>query len=214
MQFGEAIELVRHRGQLMQEAVPLGQGAMAAVLGLDDAGVEAACREAAQGEVVEAVNFNAPGQVVIAGHMTAVNRAIETARARGAKRAMLLPVSVPSHSSLMTGAAAKLGERLNDVTIRMPDVPEVFTVDVQTHQSVEGIRRALTEQLHKPVRWADTVRAMIAGGARTIVECGPGKVLTSLNRRIQKGGELAMLSIDEPESLARALALCRERKNA
>jgi [acyl-carrier-protein] S-malonyltransferase len=214
MEFGAGIDLVRTRGQLMQEAVPLGQGAMAAILGLDDADVVAACSEAAQGQVVEAVNFNAPGQVVIAGQTSAVERAIETAKARGAKRALLLPVSVPSHSSLMTGAAEKLAIHLQQVEIRMPNVPDVFTVDVQTHTSPDGIRKALTEQLHKPVRWADTVRAMLAGGVRTIIECGPGKVLTSLNRRIQKGPELAVLAIDEPESLARALATCRERQNA
>lgn len=212
--FPAAVDLVRTRGRLMQEAVPLGQGAMAAILGLDDEAVEVACKVAADGEVVEAVNFNAPGQVVVAGNTSAVNRAIEQAKQRGAKRATLLPVSVPSHSSLMFGAAEKLAERLRDVEIRMPDVPEVFTVDLRTHESPDGIRMALKEQLHKPVRWADTVRTMFGSGVRTVVECGPGKVLTSLNRRIQKGSELATFPIDSPASLAKALAACRERKNA
>jgi [acyl-carrier-protein] S-malonyltransferase len=197
----------------MQEAVPLGTGAMAAILGLDDAEVVAACADAEQGEVVQAVNFNAPGQVVIAGHATAVARAIEAAKARGAKRAVALPVSVPSHSRLMQGAARRLAERLATVDLRMPDVPAVYTVGVKTHASVDGIRRALTHQLHEPVRWADTVRAMLASGVTTIVECGPGKVLTALNRRIERRPDLAMLAIEDPDSLAAALAACAEKHN-
>jgi [acyl-carrier-protein] S-malonyltransferase len=209
-----AVDLVRFRGQVMQRAVPLGQGSMAAILGLDDEELGAACREAAQGEVVEPVNFNAPGQVVIAGHATAVARAIEAARARGAKRAVALPVSVPSHSSLMVGAAEELAGRLAAVEVRMPRVPAVYTVDVRTHESPDGIRRALREQLFKPVRWADTVRAMIASGVTTFVECGPGKVLTSLNRRIAKGPDLAMLAIDDPDSMTAALAAVAEKHHA
>lgn len=211
LDFAAAVELVRCRGQLMQQAVPLGQGAMAAVIGLDDGQVAEACREAEQGEVVEAVNFNAPGQVVIAGHAGAVARAIEAARARGAKRAVTLPVSVPSHSRLMVGAAGRLAERLAAVPVRMPDVPAVYTVDVQTHASPDGIRRALEEQLYKPVRWAETVRAMLASGVTTIVECGPGRVLTSLNRRIERRPDLALLAVEDPDGLAAALAACRER---
>ena len=211
LDFAAAVDLVRCRGQLMQEAVPLGQGAMAAVIGLEDAQVADVCREVEQGEVVEAVNFNAPGQVVIAGHAGAVARAIEAARARGAKRAVTLPVSVPSHSRLMVGAAERLAERLAGVAVRMPDVPAVYTVDVQTHSSPDGIRRALKEQLHKPVRWAETVRAMLASGVTTIVECGPGKVLTSLNRRIERRPDLALLAVEDPDGLAAALAACRER---
>jgi len=213
LDFPVAIDLVRFRGQVMQQAVPLGQGAMAAVLGLDDAAVADACREAEQGEVVEAVNFNAPGQVVIAGNATAVARAIEAAKARGAKRAVTLPVSVPSHSRLMTGAAGQLAERLAGVELRLPDVPAVYTVDVQTHASPAGIRQALKEQLYKPVRWADTVRAMLASGVTTVVECGPGKVLTALNRRIERRPDLSMLAVDDPESLAAALAVCREKNH-
>ena len=212
--FAAAVDLVRFRGQVMQQAVPLGQGAMAAILGLEDDALAAACREAEQGEVVEPVNFNAPGQVVIAGHASAVARAIEVAKARGAKRAVLLPVSVPSHSRLMLGAAERLAERLASVDVRMPDVAAVYTVDVRTHASPDGIRQALKEQLFKPVRWAETVRAMLASGITTLVECGPGKVLTSLNRRIERRPELAMLAVEDPQGLAAALAACRERPHA
>lgn len=210
LDFASAVDLVRFRGQVMQQAVPLGQGAMAAILGLDDEQVAAACREAEQGEVVEAVNFNAPGQVVIAGHASAVARAIEVARARGAKRAVALPVSVPSHSRLMVGAAEQLARRLAAVEVRLPEVPAVYTVDVRTHSSPDGIRRALKEQLFKPVRWAETVRAMLASGVTTLVECGPGKVLTSLNRRIERRPELRMLAIEDPDGMAAALAACAE----
>jgi [acyl-carrier-protein] S-malonyltransferase len=210
MDFKTALDVVRFRGQVMQEAVPLGQGAMAAILGLDDAELAAACREAAQGEVVEPVNFNAPGQIVIAGNASAVARAIETAKARGAKRAVLLPVSVPSHSSLMLGAAERLAAKLATIDVRLPDVPAVYTVDVRTHASPAGIRQSLKEQLFKPVRWADTVRAMLAGGVTTFVECGPGKVLTSLNRRIERQPELKMLALEDAASLAAALTACGE----
>ena len=208
MDFRTAIDVVRFRGQVMQQAVPLGQGAMAAILGLEDADLDAACREAAQGEVVEPVNFNAPGQTVIAGNAAAVARAIDAAKARGAKRAVLLPVSVPSHSSLMRGAAERLAEKLSTVDVRLPNVADVYTVDVRKHASPDGIRQSLKEQLFKPVRWADTVRAMLAGGATTFVECGPGKVLTSLNRRIERRPDLRMLALEDPTSIAAALAAC------
>ena len=214
LDFRVAVDLVRFRGQAMQRAVPVGQGAMAAILGLGDDELAAACREAAQGEVVEPVNFNAPGQVVIAGHAAAVARAIDNAKSRGAKRAMSLPVSVPSHSSLMSGAADQLAERLLTVDLATPVVPAVYTVDLQTHQSPDGIRRALREQLFKPVRWADTVRAMIAGGVTTFVECGPGRVLTSLGKRIDRRPELRMLAIDDPDSLSAALAAAGETDHA
>ena len=208
MDFKTAIDVVRFRGQVMQQAVPLGQGAMAAILGLEDADLDAACREAAQGEVVEPVNFNAPGQTVIAGNATAVARAIDAAKARGAKRAMLLPVSVPSHSSLMRGAAERLAEKLATVDVRLPNLADVYTVDVRKHSSPAGIRQSLKEQLFKPVRWADTIRAMLADGATTFVECGPGKVLTSLNRRIERRPDLKMLALEDPASIAAALAAC------
>ena len=208
MDFRTAIDVVRYRGQVMQQAVPLGQGAMAAILGLEDADLDAACREAAQGEVVEPVNFNAPGQTVIAGNAAAVARAIDAAKAKGARRAVLLPVSVPSHSSLMLGAAERLAQKLATVDVRMPNIPDVYTVEVRKHASPEGIRQSLKEQLFKPVRWADTVRAMIAGGVTTFVECGPGKVLTSLNRRIERKPELRMLALEDTASIAAALAAC------
>jgi [acyl-carrier-protein] S-malonyltransferase len=211
LDFPVAVDLVRYRGQVMQAAVPRNQGAMAAILGLDDAEIEAACRDAARGEVVEAVNFNAPGQVVIAGDRSAVQRAIEAAKARGAKRAVLLPVSVPSHSSLMKGAADEFAARLATTPLRMPDVAAVYTVEVRIHQSEDGIRRALKEQLYRPVRWADTVRAMIAAGATSLIECGAGKVLTSLNRRIERRADLAMLALEDPASLDAALATCVEK---
>jgi [acyl-carrier-protein] S-malonyltransferase len=214
LDFPVAVDLVRFRGRVMQEAVPLGQGAMAAILGLDDDALALACREAEQGEVVEPVNFNAPGQVVIAGHATAVARAIEIASAKGAKRAVTLPVSVPSHSRLMAGAAERLAERLSAIDVRMPDVPAVYTVDVQRHQSPDGIRRALKEQLYKPVRWTETVRAMLESGVTTIVECGPGKVLTSLNRRIERRPGLAMLAVEDPNGLSAALTACGEAAHA
>jgi [acyl-carrier-protein] S-malonyltransferase len=211
LEFPTAVALVQERGRLMQAAVPEGSGAMAAILGLDDDAAIAACAEAAQGEVVEAVNFNSPGQVVIAGQASAVARAIEAAKARGAKRAVTLPVSVPSHSALMRGAARQLGERLASTPLRLPQVPDVYTVDLARHASVEGIRGALEAQLYRPVRWTETIRAMLDRGITTIVECGPGKVLTSLNRRIDRRPELAMLAIDDPKSLAQALQACRER---
>ncbi len=206
--FKTAIDVVRFRGQVMQQAVPLGQGAMAAILGLEDADLDAACREAAQGEVVEPVNFNAPGQIVIAGNATAVARAIDAAKARGAKRAVLLPVSVPSHSSLMVGAAERLAAKLATVDVRLPNVADVYTVDVRKHTSPDGIRQSLKEQLFKPVRWADTIRAMLAGGATTFVECGPGKVLTSLNRRIERRPDLKLLALEDSTSIAAVLAAC------
>lgn len=210
LEFGAAVDLVRFRAQAMQAAVPQGMGAMAAVLGLEDAQVEAACREAGQGEVVEAVNFNSPGQVVIAGAAAAVARAIEAAKALGAKRAMPLPISVPAHSSLMEPAARRLRERLAGVAVS-PPVPgiAVYGVDVQRHGSPDAIRDAVVKQLRSPVRWSATVRALIGDGATRIVECGPGKVLTSLNRRIDKNRDLMMIALEDPPSLEEALAACR-----
>jgi [acyl-carrier-protein] S-malonyltransferase len=207
--FRTAVGLVQFRGRAMQAAVPAGQGAMAAILGLDDADVEAACRDAAQGGVVQAANFNSPGQVVIAGETAAVERAIEAAKSRGAKRAIKLPVSVPSHSSLMAPAAGELEARLKSVTLSTPKSVEIYTVDVRTHGDGESIRQALKEQLVKPVRWSQTVQALVARGVRAIVECGPGGVLTGLNRRIDRSKEVAMLSIDDPASLQEALSACQ-----
>ena len=203
--FADAVALVRFRAQAMQAAVPPGEGAMAAVLGLEDSDVEAACDEAAQGEVVEAVNFNAPGQVVIAGQAGAVARAIEAARARGAKRAIALPISVPAHSSLMAPAARRLGERLAATVVAKPIGIDVYGVDVRVHADPDAIRAGLVKQLQTPVYWAATVRTMITAGATTIVECGPGKVLTGLNRRIDKSRDLKMFALEDPKSFEEAL---------
>lgn len=208
LDFATAIELVRFRGEVMQAAVPLGRGAMAAVLGLEDAEVEAACAEAAQGEVVEAVNYNAPAQVVIAGVTSAVERAIEACKARGAKRTIPLPVSVPSHSSLMKPAAEQLRARLEQTEVRSPLVPEIYTVDVRKHGHPQGIREALVQQLFSPVRWAETVRRMIDSGATHIVECGPGKVLTGLNRRVERRKEISVFALEDSQSIDAAVTAC------
>jgi [acyl-carrier-protein] S-malonyltransferase len=213
LDFRTAVGLVQFRGQAMQAAVPAGQGAMAAILGLDDADVEAACREAAQGEnvgeTVQPANFNSPGQIVIAGTAAAVDRAIEVAKSKGAKRAIKLPVSVPSHSPLMQPAAERLKERLQQVKFGPREVHDIYTVDVRKHGDEASIRKALVEQLVKPVRWTETIQAMLADGARVIVECGPKGVLTGLNRRIERNKEIAMLSIEDAESLQQALQACR-----
>lgn len=206
--FKTAVELVRFRGQAMQSAVPQGQGAMAAILGLDDADVVAACAEAAQGEVVQAANFNSPAQVVIAGQKPAVERAIELLKAKGAKRALILPVSVPSHTALMRPAAEQLAERLKAIEIKTPTT-RVYTVEMRTHESADGIRAALFEQLVGPVRWTDTVKTILGQGITTLIECGPGKVLTGLNRRIERNKELVMLAIEDPASLTEALNATR-----
>jgi [acyl-carrier-protein] S-malonyltransferase len=206
LDFKEAVALVQFRAQAMQAAVPPGEGGMAAILGLEDADVAAACAEAAQGDVVEAVNFNAPGQVVIAGRAAAVSRALEAASAKGAKRALALPISVPAHSSLMAPAATRLRERLAGVAVQSAAGIDVYGVDVKIQRTPDEIRAALVKQLHTPVYWAATVRAMIAAGATVIVECGPGKVLTSLNRRIDKNRDLRMLALEDPGSLDAALA--------
>jgi [acyl-carrier-protein] S-malonyltransferase len=207
--FAAAVTLVRDRGRSMQSAVPAGGGGMAAILGLDDDAVEAVCAEAAQGEVVEAVNYNSPGQVVIAGQAAAVERALAAARARGAKRAMLLPVSVPAHSSLMQGAAAQLRERLAGIAINAPAIEYVSAVDAQPHRDPEDIRALLVRQLASPVRWTATVGAISARGVKAIVECGPGRVLTSLNKRIAKGSDTQCLAIDNEASLRAALDATR-----
>ncbi len=203
--FRDAVALVQFRGRVMQEAMPAGQGAMAAILGLEDADVEAACAEAAGSEVVEPVNYNSPGQLVIAGHAAAVGRALEAAKARGAKRALLLPVSVPAHSSLLKAASERLRERLAAVPIALPRWP-VYALGLRRHDSAAAIREQVVAQLSSPVRWTDTVRDMVAQGATRIVECGPGKVLTSLNRRIERNKLITMQAIEDPASLAAALA--------
>ena len=206
IEFGACIELVRARGQAMQEAVPMGTGSMAALLGLEDADAEAACVEAALGSVVEAVNFNSPGQVVIAGEKEAVLRAIEAAKARGAKRAIELPVSVPSHSSLMRGAGQKLAEKLAAIDVRPPTIRYVSAVDWHEHRDPKEIRAVLVRQLSSPVRWTQTVTALTTGGIRTIVECGPGAVLAGLVKRIERRRETKVFALEDPESFSTALA--------
>jgi [acyl-carrier-protein] S-malonyltransferase len=214
IEFRAAVGLVRYRGEVMQEAVPAGTGAMAAILGLDDAEIEAACREAAGDGVVEPANFNSPGQVVIAGETAAVERAIAAAKARGAKRAVALPVSVPSHTSLMRGAAERLRGRLSGLSVKAPRLRYVSAVDAAAHSEPAEIRDLLVRQLSSPVRWTDTVRALIDGGVEEIVECGPGRVLTGLNRRIERRAGLEFLALEDPDSIAAALAATREDSHA
>ena len=186
LDFADAVKLVRLRAELMQNAVPQGVGAMAAILGLEDEQLKAICAEAAQGEVVEAVNFNSPGQVVIAGNAAAVERAMEAAKAAGAKRALLLPVSVPSHCSLMKPAAEKLAEALKSVNIRTPQIRVIHNADVASYDDADKIKDALVRQLYSPVRWTETVNALVAEGVTESAECGPGKVLAGLAKRINK----------------------------
>jgi len=205
--FEDALPLVRLRAQAMQEAVPEGQGAMAAVLGLDDEAIRAACAEAAQGEVVEAVNFNAPGQVVIAGHAEAVGRAVDAARARGARRAVPLPVSAPFHSSLLAPAAARLREHLRAVQIQRPRIPVIHNVDVQSYDDPERIKDALVRQADHPVRWVECVRAMAALGVTLVVECGPGKVLAPLVKRIVDGAD--GVALHDRDAIVQAIASVR-----
>jgi [acyl-carrier-protein] S-malonyltransferase len=212
--FAQALELVRFRGQVMQEAVPAGSGAMAAILGLDDEAVVAVCREAARGAVVEPVNFNSPGQVVIAGEAAAVQRALEAARVRGAKRTLLLPVSVPSHSSLMRAAGERLKERLARLEVRPPQIRYVSAVDAQAHELPDDLRDILVRQLSSPVRWTQTLRALSAGGVAQVIECGPGKVLTGLNRRIERGTQVSFLALEDPASLEAALTATQGQPHA
>lgn len=201
--FADAVPLVRFRAQAMQEAVPMGTGAMAAILGLDDDAVRAACAEAAQGEVVEAVNFNAPSQVVIAGHKTAVERGAAAAKARGAKRAVMLPVSAPFHSSLLKPAAERLQARMQEITFRAPQIAVVNNVDVAIVSDPAQIKDALARQACSPVRWVEIIRAFAAQGVTHVVECGPGKVLAGLTRRIEGG--LLGFAVTDPASLAQTV---------
>jgi [acyl-carrier-protein] S-malonyltransferase len=200
----DAVRLVRFRAQAMQEAVPVGTGTMAAILGLGDDVVRQACSEAAQGEVVEPVNFNAPSQVVIAGHTTAVARACERAKALGAKRAVTLAVSAPFHSSLLKPASVRLEDRLREVDLRAPQVDVINNIDVACEREPARIRAALARQAAGPVRWSEIIHAMAASGVTHVVECGPGKVLAGLTKRIVP--TLESLSIFDPASLQDALA--------
>lgn len=194
LKFEDAVKLVRLRAELMQSAVPQGVGAMAAILGLEDEQVKAICAEAAQGEVVEAVNFNSPGQVVIAGNAAAVERAMAAAKEAGAKRALPLPVSVPSHCSLMKPAADKLAEALQNVDIQQPQIRVLHNADVAAYDDADRIKDALVRQLYSPVRWTETVNALVEEGLTESAECGPGKVLAGLAKRINKAAVCSALT--------------------
>ncbi|MDH4150457.1 MAG: ACP S-malonyltransferase [Betaproteobacteria bacterium] len=207
LDFADAVPLVRFRAQAMQEAVPRGTGAMAAILGLDDDAVRSACAESAQGEVVEPVNFNAPSQVVIAGHKAAVERGAAAAKARGAKRAVMLPVSAPFHSSLLKPAAERLKARMQDIVFRAPRVAVVNNVDVATVNDPEQIKEALARQACNPVRWVETVQAFSVQGVTHVVECGPGKVLAGLTKRIVDG--MQGYAVTDPASLQQTLEALR-----
>ena len=200
LSFRDALPLVRLRAQAMQEAVPAGTGAMAAILGLEDDAVRAACSEAAQGEVVEPVNFNAPSQVVIAGHKAAVERGAAASKTKGAKRAVMLPVSAPFHSSLLKPAADKLAVHLEKINVSVPRIPVVNNVDVAQENDPKRIKDALARQACNPVRWVGVVRALAGAGVTHVVECGPGKVLAGLTRRIE--GSLQGFAIADAQSLA------------
>lgn len=204
--FAEAITLVRFRAEAMQTAVAEGVGAMAAILGLDDDIVREVCRAAARGDVVEAVNLNSPGQVVIAGHKAAVERAMALALEKGAKRALALPVSVPSHSSLMLPAAEKLSQHLQTVKFLPPTIPVLHNTDVACHDDAASIGEALVRQLHTPVRWSETIRRLKQMGSEQVWECGPGKVLTGLAKRID--ASLPTNALVDEAALANALAAC------
>ncbi|CRH37900.1 Malonyl CoA-acyl carrier protein transacylase [Pantoea ananatis] len=204
LNFADAIKLVELRGKLMQEAVPEGTGAMQAIIGLDDAAIAKACEESAQGQVVSPVNFNSPGQVVIAGNKEAVERAGAACKAAGAKRALPLPVSVPSHCALMKPAADKLALTLENITFNAPAVPVINNVDVKAEMDADAIRHALIRQLYSPVRWTESVEAMAAQGVTQLIEMGPGKVLTGLTKRIVDG--LSAAAVNDTASLTAALA--------
>lgn len=204
LDFIEAVKLVQLRGELMQDAVPAGEGRMAAILGLEDADVVAASEEAAQGDVVAAVNFNAPGQVVIAGSAAAVERAIEACKGRGARKAMPLPVSVPSHCALMKGAAEQLAEALEDVRFNDAVIPVVQNVNAAVVKDADTLKSNLLKQLYSPVLWTDSIRTLSDEGVTVAVECGAGKVLAGLIKRIERG--LPVHGIEDPDSLAGALA--------
>lgn len=203
LNFADAVKLVELRGKLMQEAVPEGTGAMQAIIGLDDAAIRKACEESAQGQVVSPVNFNSPGQVVIAGNKEAVERAGAACKAAGAKRALPLPVSVPSHCALMKPAADKLAVALESITFNAPAVPVINNVDVKSETDAAAIRHALVRQLYSPVRWTESVEAMAAQGVTQLLEMGPGKVLTGLTKRIVDS--LTAAAVNDTASLTAAL---------
>lgn len=202
LSFADALPLVRFRAQAMQEAVAEGVGGMAAILGLDDDIVVSVCAEAVQGEVLEAVNFNSPGQVVIAGNKTAVERGMALAKEKGAKRALLLPVSVPSHCALMRPAADALTQRLQSISIKTPQIPVLHNADVKSHSDEAAIKDVLARQLYSPVRWVETVRSFAGQGIALLAECGPGKVLAGLNKRIDSNMQAFALADEAALRLA------------
>ncbi len=205
LDFSAALPLVRFRAECMQEAVPEGKGGIAAILGLDDDTVRAVCVEGAQGDVLEAVNFNSPGQVVIAGDRTAVERGMQIAKDKGAKRALMLPMSVPSHCSLLKGAAERLRAYLATIPVKSPSIPVIHNADVVAHSDPDAIRDALVRQLFSPVRWVETVRYFGSQGITHNVECAPGKILAGLNKRIDTTQQA--LAINDGEALKAALAV-------
>ncbi len=208
LSFRDALPLVRFRAQAMQEAVPQGQGAMAAILGLDEDGARAACAEAAQGEVVQAVNFNSPGQVVIAGHAAAVKRACDAAKARGAKRALPLPVSAPFHSALMQPAAERLRQYMQGIVFNAPRMPVINNVDVASYDDPARVKDALVRQAYNPVRWVEVIQSFAAQGITHVAECGPGKVLAGMSKRIDS--RLESLALSDQASIERGVALSKE----
>ena len=203
LQFPEAVAFVRVRAQAMQDAVPEGTGGIAAILGLDDAAIRAVCKDAAHGEVLQAANYNAPGQVVIAGHRAAVERGMALARERGAKRAVMLPMSAPSHCSLMQAAADRLQPRIASLDVRPPRIALITNADVQVPRDAQAVRDSMTRQLCSPVRWVETVQRMAADGVTRIIECGPGGVLTGLNKR---SAELEAIALKDGDQLAQLAA--------
>ena len=205
--FVDAVPLVRFRAQAMQDAVPEGTGGIAAILGLEVEQIRALCIDAAQGEVIEAVNLNSPGQIVIAGHRTAVERGMALAKERGARRALLLPMSAPSHCALMRPAAAKLAAYLQQVAVKVPGKPVIQNADVAAFASADAVKNALVEQLYRPVRWIETIQAIAAQGVSVAVECVPGKILTGLNKRID--GHLNCLAITDTAALNAAVEATR-----
>ena len=204
IEFKEAVQLVADRGRFMQEAVPIGEGAMAAIIGLDDDAVRQVCEQVAAGDVVAPVNFNAPGQVVVAGATAAVERVVDQAKSAGARRAVLLPVSGPFHSALMHPAVGRMAERLRETDIRNPKIPVIHNSHVETETDPTAIRNVLVQQIGSPVRWVETIQKMITLGVDRIVECGPGKVLAGLNKRIAR--DARSLAVSDTDSLAAALS--------
>lgn len=206
LSFADALSLVRFRAQAMQQAVPEGVGGMAAILGLDDAVIETICHDItsqSKGESLAPANFNSPGQVVIAGHKNAILHGIEMAKSKGAKRAIMLPMSIPSHCSLMKPAAESMQQQLEHVMLHSPKIPILHNADVKTHPETAVIKKILVQQLISPVRWVDTIRAFAAAGITHVVECGPGKVLAGLNKRIDQN--LQQLSLTDSEAIKQAV---------